>query len=155
MLREIQLEFGGDNAEEHIATTIKVPYHKEMEETLSDLEGLQLSARHYLSESSYPLFEVSDEKETMKVQNLKEVAETLKQFGQRGLEIQRYKGLGEMNPEQLWETTMDPEHRTLVKVDMQDAAKADHMFSILMGDNVEVRRTFIEDNALLVGELDI
>lgn len=155
MLREIQLEMGGENVEDHVKTTIKVPYHNEIENVLADLEGLQLSARHYQQESSYPLFEVSDEKESVKVQNLKEVAETLKQFGQRGMEIQRYKGLGEMNPEQLWETTMDPEFRTLVKVDMQDAAKADNMFSILMGDNVEVRRTFIEDNALLVGELDI
>lgn len=154
-LRELQLKSGNENPNEEIAAKLKVTFHAEIEEVLNDLEGLQLSPRHYFQKGDYPLFTVSDEKESKKVNNLYEVAETLKEFGQKGLEIQRYKGLGEMNPDQLWETTMDPENRTLVKVNMQDAAKADHMFSILMGDNVEVRRSFIEENALLVDQLDI
>lgn len=89
------------------------------------------------------------------VHTLRDIIEFLRQNGRKGIEIQRYKGLGEMNAEQLWETTMDPDKRTLIRVTVPDMIAADHMFSMLMGEEVPPRRAFIEQHALSVKNLDI
>jgi DNA gyrase subunit B len=88
-------------------------------------------------------------------QSVVQVIETVKSLGQRGLSVQRYKGLGEMNPDQLWETTMDPARRVLLQVTLENAYAAEEIFSILMGEQVEPRRQFIEQHALEVRNLDI
>lgn len=97
----------------------------------------------------------ADEKADIKVGDWSEMVETVRSESFKGSHLQRYKGLGEMNPEQLWETTMDPTNRVLMQVDIQDAEAADEMFTTLMGDKVEPRREFIQTHALEVTDLDI
>lgn len=98
---------------------------------------------------------VEDEQKMFPVHTLKEGVDFFRANGRKGIEIQRYKGLGEMNADQLWETTMDPAKRTLLKVTLPDAIAADHMFTMLMGEDVPPRRAFIEHHALSVKNLDI
>ncbi len=101
-----------------------------------------------------PLFKVSKGKKHMYAYSDEERDALIAEMG-GSCDIQRYKGLGEMDPEQLWETTMDPNFRTMLRVNMEDAMEADETFSILMGDKVEPRRLFIEKNAKYVENLDI
>ena len=100
-------------------------------------------------------FEIETANKTIQAVDWHELLKTIKNESFRGSSLQRYKGLGEMNPEQLWETTMDPEKRMLIQVKIEDAEKADEIFTTLMGDKVEPRREFIETHALEVTDLDI
>ena len=102
-----------------------------------------------------PLYQIRKGKKHWYTYSDDELARTLDEIGRDNIAVQRYKGLGEMNPEQLWETTMDPSGRTMLQVQMEDAEEADELFTILMGDKVEPRRQFIEEHANLVKNLDI
>jgi len=150
----------------------KLRYHKIVIMTDADVDGAHIRTlmltffyRHlrelinegYIYIAQPPLYKIQAGKAIRYAYSddqMKQVTKVLEGEG-RKYTIQRYKGLGEMNPEQLWETTLDPEVRTLLKVSMEDASYADKMFNILMGDKVEPRRKFIEDNANYVRNLDI
>jgi DNA gyrase subunit B len=100
-------------------------------------------------------FKIEREKDTREFSSLTTFSEFVIQDGKQGAYIQRYKGLGEMNPEQLWETTMNPVNRTLLQVKIEDTLEADQVFTVLMGDQVEPRRKFVEENALNARNLDV
>ncbi|OGN65944.1 MAG: DNA gyrase subunit B [Chlamydiae bacterium RIFCSPLOWO2_01_FULL_28_7] len=128
---------------------------KYFDSLMENLSKNDLSLDRYILQDGN-LFEISEEDGTKhSVTNLKEMIEFLRKNGRKGIEIQRYKGLGEMNADQLWETTMDPAKRTLIQVMLPDAIAADHMFSMLMGEEVQPRKEFIELHALSVKNLDI
>jgi DNA gyrase subunit B len=101
------------------------------------------------------VYRIANDDDIKEAFSLKEVLAYIKEVAAKGMHIQRYKGLGEMNPQQLWDTTMDPEKRTVLQVTLEDAVEADKMFTVLMGDQVEPRRQFIEDHAHQVKNLDI
>ena len=101
-----------------------------------------------------PLLIKEKDKETV-INNEGELVDYIVAAGKKNVGIQRYKGLGEMNPRQLWDTTMNPDTRTLLQTRIEDAIETDEIFTVLMGDQVEPRRKFIEDNALNVKNLDI
>ncbi len=114
-----------------------------------------LQKRRLLLDLEEPPYRVVEGEKEVTIESKRGLLDYLREQGKKGLNIQRYKGLGEMNPEQLWETTMSPEKRTLLQVTVEDAVEADTIFTILMGDKVEPRREFIQNNALEVRELDI
>lgn len=133
---------------------------REIEKTAARLDKLKMDIVNYNvepgdREKEKPLYLVVGEAEEAPLYNLKELLNYIRIQGKKGLSIQRYKGLGEMNPEQLWETTMDPEKRTIQQVILEDMVKADEIFTVLMGDAVEPRREFIEAHAPHVKNLDV
>jgi len=127
-------------------------------ELLDKLARKGFSVEHY-SAQDQPLFELIEgegEKQQVKpLFSIPEILFSIKEVGRRGLQIKRFKGLGEMNPKELFETTMNPARRKLLRIDLTDAVEAEEMFTKLMGEEVEPRRQFIEDNALNVRNLDI
>lgn len=149
----------------------KARYHKVIIMTDADVDGAhirtllltffyrymrQIIEHGYIYIAQPPLFKIQQGKKIQYAYNEKELEKILAELpAQPKPGIQRYKGLGEMNPTQLWETTMDPEVRSLLQVSLQDAIEADETFEILMGDKVEPRRNFIQENAKYVKNLDI
>ncbi|HVR37678.1 MAG TPA: DNA gyrase subunit B, partial [Thermoanaerobaculia bacterium] len=125
-------------------------------ELLSQYEFRQMAkAYEQLSGFGLPPYTVQHGEEKMVFARVDDLLEQVFKLAEKGLTIQRYKGLGEMNPEQLWDTTMNPTTRRLLQVTIEDAVGAEQLFTILMGDQVEPRREFIQDNALDVKNLDI
>lgn len=148
----------------------KARYHKIVIMTDADVDGAHIRTllltfffryMRPLIENGYvyiaqpPLYKVKKQKKEYYVYSDQELNTLLEELGRSGIELQRYKGLGEMNAEQLWETTMNPETRTLLQVSIEDASMADEIFSMLMGDKVAPRKEFIEENARYVRNLDI
>jgi DNA gyrase subunit B len=122
---------------------------------IQSVEYQNLYKIHKELEGFKPPFQLISDSERVKIENEAKLLEHIFDKGKKGIAIQRYKGLGEMTPDQLWETTMDPEKRFLTQVSIQDAVEADKVFTILMGDEVEPRRNFLEENALEAQNLDI
>jgi DNA gyrase subunit B len=122
---------------------------------ISEVRHVYVDARKLVGQGPFTVIASGETKELEKLESIEQVADWIDARGRKGLSITRYKGLGEMNPEQLWETTMDPQARTLLQVTIDDAIDADQIFTVLMGDEVEPRRKFIEDNALKIRNLDI
>lgn len=148
----------GRNGPTRRAVHVELHESKAIGELLRKLERKGFHLDHYAAQD-HPLFELiegeGDRAVVRPLFSIPEILAAVKEVGRRGLQIKRFKGLGEMNPRELFETTMDPARRKLLRIELTDAVEAERMFTTLMGEEVEPRRQFIEDNALNVRNLDI
>lgn len=133
----------------------EIHLHLQKEFNLGIRDFQQQSVRPETGEETAGRFEIISGTETISLGTLDQAGPAIRQIGSKGMDIKCFKGLGEMNSDQLWSTTMDPQGRTLLKVQIEDAGEADRLFSILMGDDVEKRRKFIQEHALEVQNLDV
>jgi DNA gyrase subunit B len=160
--RPLVIASAGDDAQRIAESDFEiVDYHErnDVERAVRSLEGMGFSIDDYtekVDNLDQPApFALLNDDDVIEVRSLVGILETVRKIGSKGLDVQRFKGLGEMNAPQLWETTMDPEKRILRKVALEDVVKADQIFTILMGENVEPRRAFIEKHALEVRNIDV
>ena len=157
-------QFELEKDEEHNGYSLKCASKKDkkLKEMIIDFE-LAISPDMFelkkiasaFKEIGEPPFVIEEDGKEKEVNTLSEVLNYIIEQGRKSQDIQRYKGLGEMNPEQLWETTMEPENRRMLKVQVEDGVEAENIFTVLMGDQVEPRRDFIYENALFVTNLDV
>jgi len=138
------------------AADVTKPEEKEISDFDYDALYRELETLHSrIKEMGKPPYRITAKEGLKELQSTTELRNYVFEAARKGLTIQRYKGLGEMNPQQLWETTMDPEKRTLLQVSVEDSVKADEIFTILMGDHVEPRKDFIVKHALEARNIDI
>jgi len=146
------------NGQSRRAAHVELHESKAIAELLGRLAKKGFSVEHYAGQDQ-PLFELvegeGEKEQVTPLFSIPEILSRVKEVGRRGLQIKRFKGLGEMNPKELFETTMSPANRKLLRIDLTDPVEAEEMFTKLMGEEVEPRRQFIEDNALNVRNLDI
>ena len=166
LIDDMNVEVTNDNAA-RIASLRELHENKEIDAIIASLGEFDIDIEDYfliqeetVSGEKLPtkyawLINGSETEECVDVPNIPEILETLRAIGRRGIELKRFKGLGEMNPEELWDTTMDPDQRVLLRVTWDAASDADQLFSTLMGEQVEDRRRYIEDHALEVKNLDV